>query len=284
MRNLVERLSQGNTLLFVAGGLGVLTALLVFVALSGSAEPVQEVVRVEGRDEVQEQVAVQGVSVVVARGAIPAGTVLTDAFVMVVELPAGSAPAGVFSSVQDALGRVTRFPLAPMEQVLENRLVSMVAGREGLAFSIPPGLRAISIPIINPLGVLVVPGDRIDLLMTSTIGSLLGPGEEPDPADPPPGTPTVYTYMQDVFVLGTGTDFTRPLGSEEEPDDLRFETRTGPGGEILLAVTPQQAQQLLFAVGQGSLSLVLRRFGDHSESVLDPEFKVTPSGTGTVIR
>lgn len=284
MARLLGRLSQGNALLAVAAGLGVVTALLVYVALSGSEEQPPQVVRELGVDEVQTQVLVQGDMVVVARDLVPAGTSLTEAFLKQIEIPAGTVPAGAFTEIADLVGRVTRFPLAANEQLLEHRLVSIEPGqsRDGLAFSIPPGLRAMGVAIDNPLDVLVVPGDRIDILISTLQGSLLGPDELPLDGDPPPETPTVYTLMQNVFVLGTGTTFTRPPEAEAESDDLRAEGAVGSGGTIILAVTPKQAQELLFASQQGVLSLTLRRFGDHSEAVLDPEYRVTPSGVESV--
>lgn len=284
MAQLLSRLSQGNALLAVAAGLGVVTALLVFVALSGSEQPPQQVIREPGVDEVQTQVLVQGDMIVVARDLVPAGTSLTEAFLKQIEIPAGTVPAGAFMAIVDLVGRVTRFPLAANEQVLEHRLVSIAPGgtRDGLAFSVPPGLRAMGVQIENSLDVLIVPGDRIDILISTFQSSLLGPEELPLAGDPPPETPTVYTLMQDVFVLGTGTTFTRPPEAEAERDNLRAAGAVGSGGTIIVAVTPKQAQQLLFATGQGSLSLTLRRFGDHAEAVLEPEYRITPSGVDSV--
>lgn len=284
MAQLLSRLSQGNALLAVAAGLGVVTALLVFVALSGSEPPPPQVIREQGVDQVETQVLVQGELVVVARDLVPAGTSLTEAFLKQIEIPAGTVPAGAFTQIENLVGRVTRFPLAANEQVLEHRLVSIAPGelRDGLAFSIPPGLRAMGVLIDNPIDVLLVPGDRIDILITTFQKSLLGPEEVPLEGDPPPETPTVYTLMQNIFVLGTGTSFTRPPEAEAEVDDLRAREAVGSGGTIILAVTPKQAQQLLFALDQGVLSLTLRRFGDHSEAVLDPEYRITPSGVESV--
>ena len=271
-------------MLVVAGGLGVVTALLVFIALSGSDTPPQQVIREPAVDEVETQVQVQGDMIVVARDLVPAGTSLTEAFLRQIEIPAGTVPAGAFGAIADLIGRVTRFPLAANEQVLEHRLVSIASGqaRDGLAFSIPPGLRAMGVQIDNSLDVLIVPGDRIDILISTFQSSLLSPDEPPLEGDPPPDALTVYTLMQDVFVLGTGTAFTRPPEAEDATDDLRSADPIGTGGTIIVAVTPRQAQELLFATGQGVLSLTLRRFGDHSEAVLDPEYRVTPSGVDAV--
>lgn len=284
MARLLSNLAQGNALLAVAAGLGVVTALLIFVTLTNSGEQPPQVIRQQGIDEVDTQVLVLGDTIVVARDPVPAGTSLTEAFLKQIEIPAGTVPAGAFTEIADAVGRVTRFPIAANEQVLEHRLVSIAVGqpRDGLAFSIPSGLRAMGVPIGNPLGVLIVPGDRIDILITTTQGSLLGPDEEPLEDDPALATPTVYTLMQDVFVLGTGIAFTRPPEAEAETDDLRAQQAVGSGGTIILAVTPKQAQELLYATGRGALSLTLRRFGDHSEAVLDPEYKITPSGVNSV--
>ena len=51
-----------------------------------------------------------------------------------------------------------------------------------------------------------------------------------------------------------------------------------PGARsVTLAVTPEQTQLLFMAAQQGTLGLALRAFGEETETVLQPEFKLEPT-------
>lgn len=281
MQKLLQRLSSGYTLLAVALALGVLTAVLTLSVLAGSDDAVEAPQPVPIDPLAALEAA--GDPLVVARDLIPAGTALTTPMVEVIEVRKGTSPEGSFEALEDVVGRVVRTPMVRREAVLASKLVSTDAGSlEGLAFSVPRGKRAISVGFSEVLGAggLVVPGDRVDILISTNIAVMFGPGEVPPPDDDP-DHPIVFTLMQDVLVLAIGRTFTRPLESGGDPTTLRLSDPQVPGaGTITVAVTPDQAQTLFFAAERGKLGFALRSYGDGSLEQMTPEYKLTPVVTG----
>ncbi len=130
-------------------------------------------------------------------------------------------------------------------------------------------------------GGLVVPGDRVDVLVATQYERLLGPGEQL-PAGIDGAHPTVLTVLQNMLVLAIGQEFTA-AGSADDAADTRADgVDAQPGaGSITLAVTQDEAQLLFLATQEGTLGLALRQFGDGSEGVLAPAFTLSPSITST---
>ena len=279
MRDLLARLSSGNTLLYTGAALGVLTALLTLLVLAGSDD--ETAAPQAPQPSAVERLEQETDTVVVARDLIPAGVALEEALLKEDDVLKDSAPEGAFAQIEDVVGRVSRFPMVRGEQVLESNLVGAEAGtREGLAFSVPPGTRAVSVAFSDVMGAggLVVPGDRVDVLISTRAGSMFGPGETL-PEDEDPDHPTVFTLMQNVLVLAVGRTFTDPLESGQDPATLRVQEPQVAGARtITLSVSPEQAQVLFFAAERGKLGLALRPFGDSSGNVLTPEYKLTPTG------
>ncbi len=285
MRGLLQRLSSGSTLLTVAIALGGATAVatLLFLEDSGgdsASRPTPATSEVE-------QLPEAGDPIVVARDEIPAGTELSAALMRVIEVPKGTRPASAFEAIEELEGRVARYPITIGEQILPSRLVPTDPDqRAGLAYSVPPGMRAVSVSFSDALGGggLVVPGDRVDVLISTTHGALFGPGEVITPEDEQiAASPTVFTLLQNVLVLAIGQAFTQPPEAVEEEAELRLEEPVlVSAGTITLAVPPEDAQLLFFAAGRGTLALALRRFGDDSEVVLDFVDKLERAGISSV--
>ena len=147
-------------------------------------------------------------------------------------------------------------------------------------------MRAVSVSFSDALGGggLVVPGDRVDVLISTTHGARFGPGEVLTPEDELIAAhPTVFTLLQNVLVLAIGQAFTQPPEAVKEEAELRLEAPVlGSAGTITLAVTPEDAQLLFFAADRGTLALALRRFGDDSEAVLDFVDKLERAGISSV--
>ena len=103
------------------------------------------------------------VAVVAAARPVIRGSALELEDLMLAEIPEAFAPPVALRSVGDAVGRVTLADLAPGEVVTATRISD---GRTGpLAALVPPGLRALAIPIRAPVDGLV-PGDRVDVIAT----------------------------------------------------------------------------------------------------------------------
>lgn len=123
---------------------------------------------------------------------------------------------------------------------------------------IPPGMRAISLPIFNAdannTGGFVVDGDRVDLLYTvsTNSGQLVN-------------TQTVLQNINVLFVPGPPTKTDTTDGLTPVP---------APGGTIAVTfeVTPEEAQELTFLSGakDGKFSMILRARKDDSEIKIKP--------------
>ncbi|MQA00172.1 MAG: Flp pilus assembly protein CpaB [Dehalococcoidia bacterium] len=117
------------------------------------------------------------VALLVGRDELAAGTTLSAPMLATVEVPQSTVPVGALTELDDAVGRVLRYPLGPGEQLLASKLVGDGSTGSGLAFSIPPGMRGVSVAFSEVMGAggLVVPGDHVDVLVATEYGRLFGP-------------------------------------------------------------------------------------------------------------
>ncbi len=273
----MKKLMSGSALLLLATVLGIATAAASFAWLSRA-------------DTEQEQVAQsfeRTRPAVVAVASIPAGTRLTADMLAVRDIPEAAFLQGTTTEVPAVVGRVTRYPLLAGEQVNVNKIVTdgQPSG-SGLAFSVPPGMRAVSVSIneVRGAGGLIVPGDRVDVLVHTDYERLFAPA---DLATIIPNEekrhPTTLTVLQDVLVLAVAQATTPPIDGQTEAGALRPEEAEAQpaAGSVTLAVTPTQAQSLFFAAQEGTVGLILRSFGDTSTTTVDPLLRLEPLGSAS---
>jgi pilus assembly protein CpaB len=173
--------------------------------------------------------------VVVARKALDFGDVLSETALVEVDWPQGSLPKGVFGSTAEVLGdgerRVVLRRIEVNEPILKNK-ISGFGGRAALSTIMPKGARAVTIRVNDIAGVagFVLPGDRVDILITQ------GAGDDR----------STDILMQNVKVLAidqlTGTTAEKPVVAKA----------------VTFEVSPEQAQQLILAQRVGALTLSLR--------------------------
>lgn len=180
---------------------------------------------------------------------LPVGTQLKSEMIKSVSFLEDSLPPGYFSDPNILVGRVVISPLKRQELILESRLASSDVTRGGMAAILKPGKRAVSIAGNKVLGVsgLVNPGDRVDILLTSS--------------DDKTKTKVNKTVFENVLVLATGTQLSRnPEGGPSPVDSYTLE------------VTPEQGEKLLLAASAGQIQFALR-------SILDRETVLTTGAT-----
>jgi pilus assembly protein CpaB len=196
------------------------------------------------------------VPVVTAAMDIPYGAKLEEKYLTVSQLPLAAVPPGAYGSVQQILFQPGGAPIAltPMslkEPVLPTKL-SGPGGRFSLAQVIGQGMRAYTIGVNETSGGggHVMPGDRVDVLLTRDLTSAPGP-------DSINGRRMVSTVVgENLRVLGMDLN---DNPSSSQPAVARTAT---------LEVTAQDAVRLALASQAGTLSLALRRIGaDKSEPV-----------------
>lgn len=179
--------------------------------------------------------SVRTAPVAVAAVDVPPGTPLRAETVRLVAWPATALPAGAFQSVDELQGRVVLTSLVADEPILAGKLAPVGSGA-GLPPIIPPGMRAVSVPVNEVIGVAgyVLPGSRVDVLATTS------------PSGRPEDT-TTKVVLTNVQVLAAGTR----LEQQQEGEPMQISVAT-------LLVTPEQAERLTLAVTEGKIHLALR--------------------------
>jgi len=272
----LRNLASGSALMLLAVVLGTASAGAAYIWIDSQ------------EDDASAQAAslmsdAQTEGIVLVREGIPAGTEITSGMLELKDVHPTSVLPGAIRDLDGVVGRVARYPLVEGEQILPSRLVGDdSATGTGLAFAVPAGMRGLSVPVteVSGAGGLIVPGDRVDVLVSTEYGNLFGPfelqasdGEEDDDAE---SHPTVITVLQDVLVLAVAQQTTPPLDGARDPATLRTEGAEAQpeARSVTLAVDPLQAQSLFMAAQRGTLGLALRSFGDTDSTALSPLFKL----------
>ena len=176
------------------------------------------------------------------------------------EDPPASPPEGAVASVTrvaanlatanskaDYAGSVVREPILAGEPIVSRKIVR--AGDSGyMAAYLEPGMRAMAIRVTveTAAGGFILPGDRVDVLLTreTTLGNL--GAQESDRSKF-----ASSTVMQNIKVLAI--DQSTRAGDDEQ---------AVVGATATLEVGPRDAEALALAKSEGELSLVLRSYAD----------------------
>jgi Flp pilus assembly protein CpaB len=173
------------------------------------------------------------VAVVAAVEDVARGAILTEELLEVVTLPSRFAPPGAMRDVDHMTGRIAIADIAAGEILTEIRLAG--AGAGPTASLVPPGMRAVQVPIAAAVG--VEPGDLVDVI--ATFG---GGGAHTE----------VAGEALEVLALareGGGGSF----GAAAAPTE---------GVGLVLLVDPTEAERLAYAAAFATLSIAVRSPGD----------------------
>lgn len=253
--------------LLLAGGLAVLTGLLVFAALNGNDSEPLVTTSTEGAET----------TVVTAREVIPARTEITADMLRLTRVPASALLGGAFTDSSLVVGRIARIPIYPGEQLVQDKLASSRTDL-GLSYIVPEGLRAMGIKVdkvISPGG-LVRPGDRVDVVAVVDV-------EYTDIISDKEFTETrSFTVAQNIQVLAVEQDLENQVppvldattsgdgGSTTNEGSPVEQPEANPEGTVVtLAFSLQQTQEVLLAAEKGSIRLVVRAPGDDEIVELD---------------
>lgn len=182
--------------------------------------------------------------VVIAADDLAVGTALDRAHLRVAEFPVDAYPANSYQSIDQVFEGeppVVTMAMQEREVVLPQRL-SIGVLRRGITAKIPDGYRAIAIPVndVRGVGGFVLPGDRVDVLHTTSIGRR----DE---------NPVTRTLLEGLSVLGVDQQ-----SSENQEDPVVVKV-------VTLLADPEQAKSLTLAQQVGHLTLSLRNTGDDGE-------------------
>ncbi len=195
-----------------------------------------------------EAAAAPMVTVVAAARDIPARTLLSASALGLRSIPTSEVPDGAAKSVSAFVGKVSVQPISAGTALTESA-VCVPSAALGMAFALPPTLRAVTVATDPADGVelFVRPEDHVDILATDEPGA--GPAE-------------ARTVLQNVRLLA--------VGGQTSPDPPAASASSGGAAHVTVAVSPAQAQALVLAAARGHLHLALRAIGDGSEAALPP--------------
>ena len=247
-----------------------LSAILVYVAISRA-----------GGGGGKESESLTTAPVVVAAVDIPARTQITAEMVKVRDVPVDVKPQASYGSVDEVIGKATRYPLSLDEEVTSSKVVSLEPsqGTNSIAFVIPKDMRAISINADQVLsaGGLVLPGDYVDIIGVFNVKSADGTEEE---------AYLVRTVLQNVEVLAVAQTISDVPPPAEDGTQAAATGSTGaqsargseadPNPEattLTLLVQPEQAEWVFLAEANGTLRAVVRGFGDSGSTEVRPIVK-----------
>lgn len=191
------------------------------------------------------KIAGEFIEVAEAAKKIPPKTVIEENMLVKKEIPLKYAPYNVLKK-QDAVGKISKYEILPGQMIQKEMLFDKNDPSAGLSLRIEPGKRAISIPVNNvtALNGLLSNGDRVDVLVTFD-------------APPDKKYAVTSTVIQNVPVLAVDYNLS-PQGQ------AKVEPKT-----VTLMVTPEEAQQIAFAVQHGSIHLSLRSPQDSGKTQLN---------------
>jgi len=204
--------------------------------------------RVETTVQVPAKPEVRFKSIVVAKSPLRFGMKLDRASLAEIPWAENALPKGAFGTIDDLLKDGDRVALSPIdanEPVLLAEL-SGPNGRATLSNLLTPGMRAVTIKIdeIAGVGGFIMPGDRVDVVLTRNAGEIEEVKRNAEGASGSKIATEVVIEAAKVLSVGQAAD----------------ERATTPkvADSVTLEVTPEGAQKVTLARNVGKLSLSLR--------------------------
>lgn len=187
---------------------------------------------------------VKTTKVVIAAEDIPENTEITSEMLTTVDIPVENILAETYDDPSLIIGMAARVDILTGEQIINSRLVEIGTSTGGtLAYSITPGMRAITIAVSDVTGLksLIRPGDYVDII-----------AEYIDSND----IPTEKLLLQNILVLATDqvlsdSGSNSVSESASEADATEYTTLT-------LEVTTEQALEVSYSENNGILRAILR--------------------------
>lgn len=157
--------------------------------------------------------------------------------------------------VTDLVGSVVRVEIAAGEPIQRIKVVAP-GERSFLAAVLKPGMKAIAIPVSNrtAVGNLVMPGDRVDVMLTQTLAGPATPETAAAPGSQAGPEQVTETIIYNARVLAAGQSLSAvQTNAEGQPQPLSasgYDT-------VTLELTPKLAEIVTLANELGRLSVVL---------------------------
>jgi pilus assembly protein CpaB len=179
------------------------------------------------------------VEILVASDYIPANVFLKSNMVEKKNIPESFVSPSAIRDLREVDGLMTLVPISAGEQILSNKFG---AGEETLALSLNPGFRAYTLEVNETSGVgdLIRPGNHVDILTKLD-------------SDKQEVTSFVFQNLQ---VLAVGQKLSWNQHSKKDKESMTDDSNS-EYGTVTLAVTPDQAETLMYLDGR-PIRLILR--------------------------
>ena len=191
-------------------------------------------------------------TIVVAAAPLRFGMELDRAQLSEIPWPQDNLPEGAFGSVDELLADGSRVVLSPME-TSEPVLLAKLSGANGratLSNLLAPGMRAVAIKTdeIAGVGGFIMPGDRVDIVLTRDAGAIQEVSDHAAGAAGSTITTEVVVENAKVLTVGQGAD----------------QRQTSPQvvNSVTVEVSVDGATKIALARNVGALSLSLRSSND----------------------
>lgn len=200
--------------------------------------------------------------VVVAKAPIKQRTTITAAMLELKSISTSAVIGGAYTSLNDAAGKVTKYPIEANQQVVASAVVdvSKPAADAALSLVVPAGKRAMSVQAsqVFAAGGLILPGDYIDLVWVC--------------CTEPVATKTLLRNVQVAAIaqsiVSSGPVTSAPKGGNQSSPSGEGPVAADAGKPVpdavtmTLLLTPQEAQLVFLAEWAGKFRADLRGPGD----------------------
>jgi pilus assembly protein CpaB len=196
--------------------------------------------------------------VVVAMVDIPLGTLITTDMLSKQTISLTAVKPNAYADPSQVIGQTNKQAITAGQQVTSDQFAVI-----GGTIDVPVGKRAFAISVneLTGVGNLVQVGDYVDVLITERITVVQ---KNPDgtvatvPGISDATTVKMPLLLQEIQVIGT-IDATAPApAAQGAPAASAAPVITGQSKLLILALTPQQAEVMLFARTSGTIDVVLR--------------------------
>lgn len=184
----------------------------------------------------------QYIQVVTAAQDIPANTLITAEMLETRNFPRSLQTGKEITDVNAAVGRLSPVAIGTGEYLLDNRLIKPGEGKDRLAYTVPEGMRAMSIPVNAVTGIsnMIKIGDRVDFVAIV-------------PANSGSPEPRSMMVLQNVEILAVGSIYKDSTAPQE-----------GAAATLTVAVDPQSALKLKMVLKNTDFALALRPPSDQN--------------------
>jgi len=218
---------------------------IVFFLLAGFAAVLASMVvysALKKKDAEVEKAMVKSVQIAVAARDLPLGTKLDGASFKMIRWPKDNVPTGATMNPGSLIGGIVKASFVENEPLVMSKLFSGDKSAGVLPLLIPPGMRAMSVPVdeVADIAGFVLPHSHIDVLVALT----------PNSQNTANNGNRSKIVLENIEVLAVAQTIEQ---QGDQPQVVKV---------VTLLVTPEEAERLALASREGTLRLAMRNYND----------------------